>query len=413
MSPICFFILFIALYGMLHYYFKQVNDYETLIQTRKMFRYIIPFVFLLLGIAVFPSTLKDVVTFVCIALLFSPIFIIIYNILMWRFGLRDFYDEGHIENMEYFTLYLRSFKDDNQNTAISKRIIELFYELFCPFAVGRPYELLPPKIGAPRLYLADDWQEDVLQLMEKAQIILLRISDTENFMWEYEQVIDNNYLSKTVFWIKDINALNTFIKGMKKEYSLFVEKLETESVGKESLAYFNNDEWTLFDNNHSKSFLCSYLSDHQNLSIDYKEYLYDNGHIMKHLFSFHYDRELMRGVPKWDWVSFAFPEFFILIHRIEKIESLFLLTIMDMWLVSNVIMVCKKTSIIECLLVSLFLILRFFVMFFMGRNARTVVWLGEKWESLDYFNKIYSDNNKKTLLTVAAVTLGAILLFII
>lgn len=417
MDRIYFIGAFLVLYGIFKYYFKKCDDYDSLIQIRKWFRYAFPVFMIFFVIAISPTILKggihSVWGFVGAIMLFSPVIVVVYNIFMWRWGLRDYYDESHIDNMDYFTLYLRSFKDDDYNRGTSKYIIEIFYRMFCPFAVGRPYELLPPKIGAPRLYLSDNWKENVLFMMNKAQVILLRISDTENFLWEYEQVIENHYLGKTVFWIKDSKSLKSFVDGLKTNHSQIWDNLELDTVGSESLAYLQGNKWKLYDKKQYTSFGNDYLKDHFSLVEENKQYLYDNGRIFKHLISLRYDTCLMPGVPKWDWVSFAFPELFLLLHRTEKILSLIILCLFDIMFAVSCFDAYLHPSTKSFIWFALLLTLRFVVMYLMGRNSRTAVWLSEKWESIDYYNKIYSENNRKVLIIAIMVFLGGLLIKIL
>lgn len=418
MDRLYFVITFLALYGGMSYYFKKSEDYDSLIQIRKIFRYAIPFAFLLLVLAISPSLLKkgglsSIFAFIGALLLFSPLLVIFYNFCMWRWGLRDFYDERHIENMDYFTLYLRSFKDDDQKKGISKRIIELFYKMFCPFAVGRPYELLPPQIGAPRLYLADNWKENVLLMMDKAQVILLRISDTDNFLWEYKQVIANNHLGKTVFWIKDSKSLKHFIDGLQADHSLIWNNLEIDSVGSESLAYMQGNEWVLYKDGQYSFFSDNFLNSHSELAIKNKQYLYDNRRVLKHFVSLRYDDNLMTDVPKWDWVSFAFPEFFLLLHRTEKIVGLIILCLLDVRFAVSCFDAYFHPSTKTFIWIAFWLTIRLIIMYLMGRNSRIVVWLSEKWESIDYYNKIYNENNRKVLALILAISLGWLVLKIV
>lgn len=276
MNSIYIAFIFLLLYVVMAYYFKTSDDYDTLILIRKSFKYVFPIIVILITLVVFPAAISkgtsSVIHFVGVMLLFSPFMVIGYNIFMWRWGLRDFYDERHIENMEYFALYLRSFKDDDHNKYYSQNVIKNINKLFCPFAIGRPYELLPPRIGAPRLYLGDNWKEHVQYLMEKAQIIILRINETENFIWEYKQVLLNNYIHKTIFWIKDSDSLKEFLSKLEEDYSIIWDKVQVDAIGEESLAFINDDEWLCFANNQGSAFLSSFMKTHKkmmNENIDY------------------------------------------------------------------------------------------------------------------------------------------------
>jgi hypothetical protein len=54
-------------------------------------------------------------------------------------------------------------------------------------AIGRPDEPLP-ELGAARLYVADDrWQAEVLSLMDRAALVVLRIGASPGLVWEIDQ----------------------------------------------------------------------------------------------------------------------------------------------------------------------------------------------------------------------------------
>jgi hypothetical protein len=120
---------------------------------------------------------------------------LIWNIWMSLWGLK-FYSASHIKNLDYFVLFLRSFKDDKKKSNLEYRLMRALYSFFCPFAVGRPKDIQTSSLSAIRLYVGDDWKENVAEMMEKTPILLLRISDTDNFFWEFEQCIAKDYIEK-------------------------------------------------------------------------------------------------------------------------------------------------------------------------------------------------------------------------
>ncbi len=101
-------------------------------------------------------------------------------------------------------LYLRGFDDDRTAAvvddlpgALSSGLLTIHSReeqlvgalgAFGPVvAVGQPGEPVP-RLGASRFYLpGDDWQAGVLELMEKAQLIVLRLGEGEGLWWEVEQ----------------------------------------------------------------------------------------------------------------------------------------------------------------------------------------------------------------------------------
>jgi hypothetical protein len=116
-------------------------------------------------------------------------------------------------------LYLRSFHRDGEGTEMSPSLmnplafiannkgtpheLELAAELTGLgqlIAIGKPNEEIPD-IGFERLYFTDDeWQTAVLQFMEESRLIVYRPDATANVFWEFEQLMKNNYLRKTIIW---------------------------------------------------------------------------------------------------------------------------------------------------------------------------------------------------------------------
>jgi len=140
-----------------------------------------------------------------------------------------------INNFNNPVLYLRAFKDDD--TSGSSTIggtFWLFYGIlsfvsvlteeeqlaksfadFGPFlTIGRPDEKLP-EVGAIRIYVEDyDWQDVVVDLMQKARIVAIRISDSEGLFWEIEQAVLRIAPENLIF----------IVASKKKDYDAFKEK---------------------------------------------------------------------------------------------------------------------------------------------------------------------------------------------
>ena len=98
-------------------------------------------------------------------------------------------------------VYLRSFEDDEvlANTNIVEGFIQLTTEeeqyarvlnRIGPFlAIGDPREALPD-LGAARIYVGnDDWRSRVEALLDRARLVVLRLSATEGLLWELRTVI--------------------------------------------------------------------------------------------------------------------------------------------------------------------------------------------------------------------------------
>lgn len=69
-----------------------------------------------------------------------------------------------------------------------------------PFAVGRPGELLPPALGATRLYFDDNhWQTAVRRIADDAALVCVAVGRSEWLVWEMQFLLQEGLLHKTVF----------------------------------------------------------------------------------------------------------------------------------------------------------------------------------------------------------------------
>ncbi len=96
-------------------------------------------------------------------------------------------------------LYLRAFKDDEITsqsgtnlaaarisfTTEEERLARGVKDIGPMVAIGIPTEGLP-LTGAARFYVHDsEWRDRVLELMERARLVMLRIGPTEGLRWEF------------------------------------------------------------------------------------------------------------------------------------------------------------------------------------------------------------------------------------
>jgi hypothetical protein len=71
-------------------------------------------------------------------------------------------------------------------------------------AIGRPGEWAPP-LGAARKYVTDDWQGEVLDLINKCQLIVVILGKTNGLAWEIQQLIRLGVLKKLILVIPPVN----------------------------------------------------------------------------------------------------------------------------------------------------------------------------------------------------------------
>lgn len=166
-------------------------------------------------------TLED---YIFAFLLFSPIlFPILAYCVIYTTRL---FETINLSDLEQYALYLRPFLDDD-NTIDKNEFSEAFrtqmpllftlagksrsFDTFLSKAfkhtgittisLGNPKDLLP-KAGTKKIYPNDsEWKEYVSRLIDSANIIFFRCSDTESFRWELEYLIDKNLLRRSLMHV--------------------------------------------------------------------------------------------------------------------------------------------------------------------------------------------------------------------
>ncbi|CAM1343401.1 RDD family protein [Tenacibaculum amylolyticum] len=149
-------------------------------------------------------------------------------------------------------LYLRSFQDDKigskslsdsilmkilpksipHNVVSEEEQIEMVMSRYGPFiAIGNPRELLP-QLGAYRTYTTNEsWKNEIINLIGKAQLYILRVGKSEGFWWEVRKVIENGEPEKIIF----------LLPKKKKDYLEFKEKIDKLLIVPIEAAYIPNE----------------------------------------------------------------------------------------------------------------------------------------------------------------------------
>lgn len=84
-------------------------------------------------------------------------------------------------------LYLRAFEDDEEARGLEYSLAEVMEDVGPFVAVGRPGDKLPP-LGASRSYQRDeDWKSYVLDLLERAALVVMLAGRTQGLGWELRQ----------------------------------------------------------------------------------------------------------------------------------------------------------------------------------------------------------------------------------
>jgi len=315
----------------------------------------------------------------------------------------DFYEQKHKKYLDYFILYLRSFKDDKK-TKSERQLMEALNRLYSPYAIGRPDEFMPQQ-GAKRIYLGKNWQEVVIELQKKAPLILQRVNVSENFLWEFDQCVKGNHLNKVLFWVADFKEYEEFRGYIASKYGLLFPALNA-SLNCEQIFYYLPDGsfriYKLDNKDAYNNFAEQYLKDHPQHVEAQKTYFHGRG-FWKELrlaFSPVYDKNIMPGVNRWSWIACLFPDFYLICQPISwRILWFSIVMLLPVW--------AMQGYFTWPILLLLYLLL----MCVMGKNGRTLVWCSQKWESLAFFQKRVSYVNYLVVTLGVARLLLAIALF--
>ncbi len=379
---------------------KKTRDYNRAIKLRKLCHILLYF---FVGIAIFTTIMNlllkvnfankyELLGGVILMFFFMPLY---YYWAKSLLNVVDFYDEGIISNLQYYILYLRSFKDDQRRDKVERKCMETLYGLFCPFAVGIPSEFSPSE-GAPRIYIGDKWKEQVHDLMNNAPIVFFRINDTENFLWEVEQCLDSNLLEKSLFWITDVSYYQHFASFL-KEKGIVLPSIEKNQLN--SILYFKKNNEVIIcpvkSTKERNDFIEQFKSDKAALLKPYNSYFYGYNSKGKLFLSRKYDSMLLPEVRRWSAAALLFPEYYIVFHSFPyKYWSYLALLLFDAFTIFSIMIGANAFLSHTLSWLTLFIPLgillvsiRMAFAYFMGRNARTMVWLSEKWTSIHEYQE--------------------------
>jgi len=87
-------------------------------------------------------------------------------------------------------------------------LIDSFSDIAPVYAIGNPADKKMP-YGATRIYVDDAiWKNTVEKLSQNAEIVILRLGQTNNFWWEVNMALKKVPIEKIVFvipWSKNFN----------------------------------------------------------------------------------------------------------------------------------------------------------------------------------------------------------------
>ena len=303
-----------------------------------------------------------------------------FHILSWLVGRKPFYTKKHLQYLDYFTVYLRSFNDDRKNSRLKRKMTKAMSDWFPVYAIGKPDEFMPPP-GAKRIYVDDDWQEIVLEMIQRSKLILHRVSTSENYLWEFEQCFKRYFMQKSVFWVDNIDEYRQFKRIIKHRYGLEFPQLEDRKC---HVVFYYELDWSfriiyLAEKEDYQRFRWLFEQSHKTLFESNKTYLYARKNKMAQMIRISKDPNIPEGVQKWSWTAFWLPEFYIICQQVKyRVIAYFII----IGTIANLTM--SSPSIESAYRIVLF---RAVIMVLLGYNGRKLVWLSHHWESFRYFER--------------------------
>jgi hypothetical protein len=164
--------------------------------------------------------------------------------------------EEEIENdTRQPVLYLRPFSDDKMIArAIGFKSIEQEMKLVLfdigPFIAFAEPNNEPPDPGAARLHASQEhWQEEVREVMSKAQLVIMRIGDSPSFWWEVREAIVRVRPERLVFLTPAERAEVEYERFRQKAnnwlpYQLSEHKVKWSPFGPHGGIIYFNPDWT-------------------------------------------------------------------------------------------------------------------------------------------------------------------------
>lgn len=323
-----------------------------------------------------------------------------YHFGEFLFGAKKIYDANHIEYMNSFILYLRSFKDDKKKKLDEFRLLYLLQNYFKVFEVGRPNEFYPSNNCAHKLYIGNNWKENVLRMMDKAAFILMRINSTDNYLWEFEQCHYKKLHNKLLFWIADLQEYKKFRTITYQKYKIDLPS----SVKENSVMYYTSDcykQYCIKTKKEAIIFAKDLFGD-KALYSSYGLYFYGKKQKLKAFLNFKKSNAKLNWVKPWNTIAFLFPALYAIFSNIKHKHTvyfglLFLDLIVLLFLLVGMSFIQK---IIEkgngfditnspCVLVfcCLCLSVRVALAYLFGKNGDLLVWLSENWESVSLYEE--------------------------
>ncbi len=154
-------------------------------------------------------------------------------------------------------LYLRSFSADKHGASYSGRsplvrstneeqLAEMLSEIGPVIAIGRPDDKLP-QLGAARQYVDDDkWQSYVEKCMRRAQLVVVRIGQTEGLWWEISTAVKLAKSKRLVLLVPpDLDLYQSFLESSEGLFPHPLPDVKSPACGTPNARHYRYGLWAV------------------------------------------------------------------------------------------------------------------------------------------------------------------------
>jgi hypothetical protein len=242
----------------------------------------------------------------------------------------------------------------------------------------------------------DNRKRQVEILAHKAKFVLLKVSGTENFIWEVKFCMQNIELDNLIFFCtSDMQTAYTSDQALKKEiFSIDIPNYESSS-SKNFFVYFKNgitilEDYSFGQISSIENFVIRFLDDHPELNEENERLLKRKKGLFFKMLSIKKDRYMEKDLQKWSWGAFAFGGIYGFFNNYSW-PLLISKFILSLFVIPGIFLLAtagvnEDNSSFGIICLPIFLL----VQFLGGCNGRKISWLSKRWEGKEYFDMIQS-----------------------
>lgn len=139
--------------------------------------------------------------------------------------LHSFQDDGRTIKRDnnlvtWFTSFFTQYIDEGE--LVFEELLATHFAEFGPMiAIGQPEEKLP-QLGAARKYVSEgEWQEEVIQLVQRSQLVVMIVGSTQGLLWEVRKMVELDMPEKLLLAFPPLET-----EELKRRWDRWLEQTE-------------------------------------------------------------------------------------------------------------------------------------------------------------------------------------------